>query len=494
MVAQHDAFDKSMSSFEEMMARLERAAADGTPLPRAEERLQRDLQELGRSLLQDYVDAQGTGDLGPVFGYHGRSLRRLDEVHDRRFVTVFGELTICRTVYGTRETQKHELVPLDARLGLPDSEFSPLLEDWAQFMCVESAYGKSQSQLERILGFRLTVRSLEQMNKRMGSAVESFRETESIPPKDEEGSILVVTADGKGVPMRRNPSDDPGHEGKRRLKGEKKNKKREACVGAVYTIDPFHRTSADIVSEIHRRNRRSDRPSPCHKRVRAELTRVIDGVESHGKHRTFEWLAHEASNRGLGTGRALVCLMDGDRALWRRQEDCLPGATRILDLFHVMERLWAAAHCFHAEGSEEAQAFVDDRLLRILDGDVGRVTGGLRQMMTKQALRGARRKRLQAVITYLANNRCYMKYDEYLEAGYPIGSGVAEGACRHLVKDRMELAGMRWRVDGAQAMLSLRAISLNDQWDDFNRHRIRDEQRRIHPYRSRVQSEWGKAA
>jgi len=440
------------------------------------------------------VDAEGTGDLGPTFEHQGRTLRRLDELHDRSFVTVFGELLIRRTVYGTRETQKHEAIPLDARLGLPAGMFSPLLEDWAQSMCVENAYGKAERQLERILGFSLTIRSLEFMNVRMSGAVESFHETESAPPADEEGAILVVTADGKGVPMRRGSSDGTGREGKRRTKGEKKNKKRQACVGAVYTIDPFRRKPEDIVDELRRRRRAEKRPSPCHKHVRAELTREIDGVEQNGKELTFAWLAEEAFRRGGDGTRPLVCLMDGDRALWAMQEEHLPEATCILDLFHVLERLWTAAHCFHREGSDEAEAFVDDRLLRILEGDVGRVIGGLRQMMTKHSLRGSRRQRLQSVITYLENNRQYMQYDTYLKAGYPIGSGVAEGACRHLVKDRMEQTGMRWTTTGAQAMLDLRAIHLNDEWDDFNRHRIAEEQKRLYPYRAAVQAEWRRAA
>jgi hypothetical protein len=303
--------------------------------------------------------------------------------------------------------------------------------------------------------------------------------TESVPFHTEEGSILVVTADGKGVPMRREPSEGSGREGKRRTKGEKANKKREACVGAVYTIDPFRRTAADVVDEVRRRRRSDDRPVPCHKHVRAELTRVVDGVETNGKTRTFEWLAKEASRRR--GSRPLVCLMDGARALWAVQQSHLPDAIGVLDIFHVMERLWTAAHCFHPEGSSEAEAFVDDRLERLLEGDVGRVTGGLKQMMTKHALRGSRRQRLQSVITYFQNNRQYMRYDEYLRAGFPIGSGVAEGACRHLVKDRMELTGMRWRVEGAQAMLELRAMRLNDQWDAFMDYRAKQEQERLYP-------------
>ena len=148
-----------------------------------------------------------------------------------------------------------------------------------------------------------------------------------------------------------------------------------------------------------------------------------------------------------------------------------------------MQRLWAAAHCFHPEGSDQARAFVTERLERILNGDVGRVIGGLKQMATKSKLRGSRGQRLQEVVTYLGNNRQFMHYDEYLAKGYPIGSGVVEGACRHLVKDRMELAGIHWKTEGAQAMLNLRAVYLNDEWEAFHSYRVDQESERLYPYR-----------
>jgi len=159
-----------------------------------------------------------------------------------------------------------------------------------------------------------------------------------------------------------------------------------------------------------------------------------------------------------------------------------------------LERLWQAAHCFHPEGSQAAQRFVTDRLLRMLEGEVGYMIGGLKQMATKQKLKGSRARQLHAAIGYLERNRRFMRYHEYLAAGYPIGSGVAEGACRHLVKDRMELAGMRWRIPGAQAMLDLRAVYLNNDWDAFHQHRIAEERRKLYPYRSLVQRKRRKAA
>ena len=159
--------------------------------------------------------------------------------------------------------------------------------------------------------------------------------------------------------------------------------------------------------------------------------------------------------------------MDGERALWEAQRVYFSEAVGILDLFHVLERLWAVAHCFHREGTREAGQFVEDKLRDLLQGRVGYVIGGFRQRLTKGKLSGARRKVLESAIEYMENNRQHMRYDKYLAAGYPIGSGVAEGACRHLVKDRMEQTGMRWTVQGAQAMLHVRALYLNDQWEDF---------------------------
>jgi len=111
---------------------------------------------------------------------------------------------------------------------------------------------------------------------------------------------------------------------------------------------------------------------------------------------------------------------------------------------------------------------------------VGYVIGGLRRLRDQHDLRGEKRRTVEAAIRYYENNRDHMRYDEYLAAGYPIGSGVAEGACRHLVKDRMERTGMRWTVDGAQAMLHLRATYLNGDWQQFIDYRIETEQEALY--------------
>jgi len=489
MMTQEAAILKGQEQLEAMVSLIRRAAKDGQPIDRVEENLWNRLLVLGRTLLEGFVEATGPGDQGPTLEHEGRTLQRLESMHARRYVSVFGELTIRRHVYGTRETQKHEVVPADARLGLPESDFSHLLQDWDQTFCVQGSYEQSRRTVERVLGLGQSVRSLEQMTESMGGTVEAFYESQPVPPAEEEGSILVLTADGKGVPMRRDAQQDPPAVRGRRKKGEKANKKRMACVGGVYTIDPFVRTAGDVVDEVLR-----DARKPGHKQLRAELTRTLEGSEVNGKQRIFSWLAEQVLARNPDGSKPVVCVMDGERALWKILQALVPAATCILDIFHVLERLWQAAHCFHAEGSEAAKAFVTDRLDRLLRGQVGYVIGGLKQMSTKQHVRGSRKKQLAAAIGYLERNRRFMRYEQYLAAGYPIGSGVAEGACRHLVKDRMELTGMRWCVAGAQAMLNLRAVYINQQWDAFQQHRIEQERQRLYPYRSLVERKWKAAA
>jgi hypothetical protein len=483
ILAQEQAVLKGQAEFEHMVSFVRQASAAGCGIDQVERDLWKRLLSLGRALLESFVEAQGAGDLGPTLAYEGRTLRRLDRLHDRRYLSIFGALTIRRHVYGTREAQKHEVVPLDARLNLPESDFSYVLQGWDQHLCVKGPYDEARETVQEILGLGQSVGRLEGMNLAMAAQVESFRQAQPTPPADEEGSILVLTSDGKGVPMRK---DEPAKRG-RRTKGEKANKKRMACVGAAYTIDPFVRGADDVVDEVMREKAAEDRPVPRHKEVRAELTRPIDGGrEVNGKGRIFSWLKQQVAARNPKGDKPVVCVMDGERALWKMLANYLPGIVCILDLFHVLERLWAAAHCFHPEGTDEARQFVSARLRKVLEGDVGRVIGGMRQMASKRGLEGAKLKQLQAALGYLHRNRRLMHYDRYLAAGYPIGSGVAEGACRHLVKDRMERTGMRWVVPSAQAMLDLRAVHASDRWDDYQTYRIDAERRRLYPYEATI--------
>ena len=494
ILAREQAILKAEEEFQNMIEMAKQAADNGVMIHEVEGDLWERLLKIGRLTLQGYVEAQGTGDLGQTIDYEGQEHNRLDGLFNRRYVSIFGELLIPRTVYGTRLTQKFEVIPLDARLGLPESDFSYVLQGWDQSFCVQNSYDKSRNNIQRILAIGQTIGSLEQMNRCMAEDVDGFHDSQPAPSPDKEDSILVLTADGKGVPMRRNPEQDGPSPRGRLKKGQKAGKKREACVGGVYTVEPFVRTAKDVVDEVLRKKKKAKRPVPKNKKLRAALTQQVDGKEVKGKERIFSWLSEQVEARNKDDTKQVVCVMDGDRSLWKMLIRFVAGVVCILDIYHALERLWSAAYCFFPEGSEEAKAFVAERLERILEGKVGYVIGGLKQMNTKGNLSKRHREQLSKVIVYLENNRRFMKYDEYLKNGYPIGSGVVEGACRHLVKDRMEGTGMRWRVVGAQSMLNLRAVLLNDDWDFFQEYRIESNCRKLYPYREIIELQWNEAA
>ena len=494
ILAREQAILKAEEEFQNMIKMVHEAADNGVMIHEVEGNLWERLLKIGRLTLQGYVDYQGSGDIGATLKHEGQELNRLDDLFDRRYVSIFGDLLIARTVYGTRLTQKFEVIPLDARLGLPESDFSYVLQGWDQSLCVQNSYDTSRHNIQRILGLGQTIGSLEQMNRCMAENVDEFHASQSVPSPDQEDSILVLTADGKGVPMRRElEKDGPSPHG-RLQKGQKAGKKREACVGGVYTVEPFVRTAEEVVNEVLRKKKKAKRPVPKNKQLRAALTQNVDGKEVKGKERIFSWLSEQVEARNQDGTKQVVCVMDGDRALWKMLTRFVVGVVCILDIYHALERLWDAAYCFFPEGSAEAKAFVTERLERILEGKVGYVIGGLKQMNTKGHLSKRRREQLLKVIVYLENNRKFMKYDEYLAKGYPIGSGVVEGACRHLVKDRMEGTGVRWRVVGAQSMLNLRAVFLNNDWDFFQHYRIESNTRKLYPYRQIIESEWSKVA
>jgi hypothetical protein len=180
--------------FEKLTETLCRAVDEGHELGELERDLFHSLLSLGRTLTQEYVENMGRGDLGVSLEHEGRTLKRLPQLHDRRYVSVFGEIKISRTVYGTRETQKHEIAPLDARLNLPESDFSYFVQELDQAQCVRNSYSESRSTLEQVFGLRQTVGSLEKMNVSMSGTVESFRASQPVSAAEEEGSIMVFTA------------------------------------------------------------------------------------------------------------------------------------------------------------------------------------------------------------------------------------------------------------------------------------------------------------
>jgi len=487
-----DRFCKAAKAFSEVLNKLQHAAERGDAVHEVEETTWSGLIEMGREMIVGYINKQDEEIPRPkVIEYEGKKLHRLPGRRMRPYVSAFGPTPFWRNVYAARETQRQEVVPLDAKLGMPEGNTSYLLQKWSGTKCVKESYQESRATLLEILGFAPSVNCLEDIIARAAEHAEVYLDQqEPVDPTTEE-EFLVATSDCKGVPMRHvdAPQTKQGDDlprRKRLKKGEKNGQKRMACVGGVYSVAPFRRTADDVLDEILRQEKQAQRPKPQNKRLRAVLTRQVDDREVNAKDVVFDWLAKEVQQRDPHEHRTVVAVMDGETKLRDLQELKIGRAIGILDIWHVTEYLWKLAYCFHPEGSAEAEAFVETYLRKLLEGNVGRVIGGIRQMATKRELSKHKCEKVEQCLNYFAERCEYMKYDEYLAAGYPIGSGVVEGACRHLVKDRMEQTGMRWRIAGAQAVLSLRAIYVNDDWDAFHADRIQTEQRKLYPYKKHL--------
>jgi hypothetical protein len=478
-------FAKATERFLHGLEAIDEAAGRDAPVHEVERLVWQGMLETAREEVAAYIHMQDTDDCPAEIEVEGKRLRRLEKKRRRRYLSAFGPIAYERDVYAARETQRQEVIPLDAKLGMPKGDTSYVLENWLGAACTGDSYKETRESFRRIFGFAPSVHGLEGMVGQLAEYAETFfDEQPPVDPQSEE-SIVVATSDCKGVPMRRAPGDIAPQR-KRLKKGEKHGRKRMACVGGVYSVAPFRRSVDDVLDEILRKKREAKRPRPQNKRLRAVLTREVDGQEVNGKEVIFGWLAEEVHKRDPQERRTVVAIMDGETKLRDLQEATLPGAVGILDIWHVTERLWKLAYCFHPEGSAEAETFVGVYLRKMLEGKVAAVIRGLRQKATKQDLSKAKRCEMEKHLEYFNARRASMRYQEYLARGYPIGSGVVEGACRHLVKDRMEQTGMHWRVPGAQAVLSLRAIYVNEAWTSFHAARIEREQQTLYPYRDHL--------
>jgi hypothetical protein len=476
---------------------LEDAYKAGDAAHEVEGGLFRKLLDFGYQALGMFFSACGDGDEGKeVILPDGRRVRRLVELHPREYLSVFGLYELSRVAYGTREGQKIDYVPLDAKLKLPESKFSYLLQDWDQSLAVETPYAKVNETIARILGLHQSVNSLERTNRKMSALVEAFWASQAVPPADAEGALMVCTADGKGVPIRREteePAEPPQNplSSEKEDKEEKSGRKKVSLVGAAYTVDPYQRTPEEVLEALFRSQKDASqhppsRPKPLFKRVRASLLRDAADTSRPSYEEIFGWLAQEVRERNADGHKPMACIMDGQESLWNALHAHLPDVNviEILDLLHACSYVWDAAHLFHKKKSKAASCFAKERILRILKGEVTMVIRGLRWKATHEKLSDKRREKLEGICGYLENNAHRMAYHEYLAAGYPIASGVIEGACRHVVKDRMERSGMRWVLDGAHAMLGLRCIHLSGAWDEFIRFRIQRECERLYPGQS----------
>ncbi len=399
--------------------------------------------------------------------YHGE--------RTRTYLSIFGRVAVTRPYF--YRTGVGGVAPVDALLSLPPTVCSDLVRETAEELGVEGVYHKGLGVLRRLLGLQLSTRTLQEQVGEDAPEVEAFYAQQGPPPPAEDAPILVVQADGKGVPIVRPPTTAaPVRLGK----GQKHGSKKEATLTAIYTIAPTVRTPEAVAARLFATagTAAADHPArtgPQGKRLWATLT---------GKDAALAEAAGQVAAREGGHLTHRVALTDGCQALQERVQRQFPTFTLVLDLIHATEYLWKAATALLGETNGRRTAWVKARTLQLLHSQSAAVVADLRPLA--ETPRRARRARtvLAAVAAYLERNAPYMDYAAYLARGWPIATGVIEGACRHLVKDRCALSGMRWTIAGAEALLHLRCVHENGDWDAYHAFRRRQRHQRLYalPY------------
>lgn len=436
-------------------------------------------REMNRKMLEAHMRARGQGDVGEaveVIDENGAAVHAHRRVQERHENTLFGEIAVERLAY--QHPGKESIRPLDEQTQLPDRSFSYAVQSVLARRAVQGPFDEAIAAVEELTGLQVSKRSAEDLARDAAADFDAFYAQHTLKPPQETAGIVVGTVDGKGVPMVKEGRAEPIVRLKR---GEKANKKRMATVAAVYTIEPRIRTPEDVAESLFRpelrvlsggkESQRSKRSKPEQKRVWASLAKTKEDI--------IQEVGIEMNVRDPEKAKKHVVVTDGERALQIRVLEHIPGILLILDLFHVLEKLWTVAHIFHAEGSVEAKEWVHDRALRILRGHVSQVVKGIGQSATKRGIKGAKREIIDSVLGYLYRNRDRMRYNCYLAEGLPIASGAVEGACKNLVKDRMERSGMRWKQPTAEAVLKLRALYLSGDFNDYWAFHVKQEQTRL---------------
>jgi len=440
-------------------------------------------RELMLKLFQSHIDSRGPGvAAAPILGAEG-SERRRQRLHERGLSTVFGEVRIQRYGYGADGVES--LHPLDAELNLPREEYSLGVRRMAAESAALVSFDDTVHTIAERSGKVIGKRQVEALVQRAAVDFDAFYTQNAPDPKEQSSGILVLSADGKGVVMRpddlreatRNAAQTKENKlGKRLSRGEKSNRKRMATVAAVYTVAPYKRTPEQVtrtLAPLHEIEQ--DRPEIEHKRVWASLEKspedVLEAAFLEGLRRDP---CHQKKWVGLVDGNALQLKLLKKLAHKHRVE-----VTIVMDIIHVTEYLWDASTAFCEETSKEREQWVSKRLLSVLRGKAAQVAAGMRRSATRRKLTEKQRKTADNAARYLSNHKQFMHYDEYLAKGFPIATGVIEGACRHLVCDRMDGVA-RWSLKGAEAVLRLRAIRSSGDFNAYWDYHVKQEYQRNH--------------
>jgi hypothetical protein len=476
-------FTEARALFENMVGWLSSDSVCGLEHGELEKKLFTNGNELLRRLLQGYLDRRRNDEIeGECLG-SDEAKRTHKRNQSRKLTTIFGTVIVNRIGYGGRKITC--LNPLDAELNLPTEQYSHGLRQRVASSVALNGFNETVEIIKKTTAAVVPKRQVEELAFRCASDFDKFYEHQQTQLKQLEhtGEIVVISADGKGVIMRTEdlrPNTQKraltNHKklDKRLTKGEKRNSKRMATVASVYTISPFVRTPQQIINPKESQDLK--RPRPEGKRVWASLVKQPEQV--------IKEAIEEALHRDPNQQKRFCALVDGNKTqlaiLKKFARKYSINLTIVLDIIHVIEYLWKAAFSFHSPTSKEAEAWVSQHLVRILEGKSSLVASGMRRSATLLKLDPGKRQSVDKCANYLLNNSSYLKYNDYLSAGLPIATGVIEGACRYLIKDRMDITGARWSLEGAEAVLRLRSLHVSGDWNDYWHFHLKQEHQRNH--------------
>jgi hypothetical protein len=460
-------------------------------------------RELLRGLVQLALDAQADREvrLPQVTGQDGVPRTRAEPGHERPVVTGLGQVRVRRIGYRSGVRGAGSLFPRDAVLNLPPLEYSWALQRLAEMFCRAVAYERAHEFVHAATGVRIGKRQLEQITMAAAADAERFyqdRLQDQAGPagtgEDQQERLppLAISADGKGVAMlpgaRRRRTRAPEQKvrtfDKRAGTGEKKGCKRMAETGAVFDVAVPGRPERDGPARTPEQVMRPDpgeppaRPHAVNRWYACDITA--------GRDVTIGKIFDEAGRRDPDHLRTWIALVDGDvHQLGLIQAAAAARGitlTILIDFIHVLEYLWKTAWCFHPPRDPAMEDWVIAQALDILHGRVSDVIARIGQLAADHPPKpgGEHAKIIRKTLSYLENKQPYLDYPAALANGWPIATGVIEGACRHLVQDRMGITGARWSLDGAQAMLWLRAIAASGDTDAYWDWHISQERQRNH--------------
>ncbi|EKU96196.1 hypothetical protein Lepto7375DRAFT_5648 [Leptolyngbya sp. PCC 7375] len=466
-------FESALAQFNELVDRLSSADSQNWEHGKLERYIHESGTELLRRLYQGHLDLRYASEdyQSEVVGSDGETRPHRRKQTQRNLETLFGEVTLNRVGYSTQKPEVSALYPSDGILNLPPDKYSDELRKRVAVEASKVSFSETSRTISSTTGGAIGKRQCEEVTVKVAQDFEDFYAQRAIDRRVASDELLVITTDGKGIVM--HPSDlreatakaaqkakDSPSKRTRLSPGQKRQRKRMATVASVYHVPRYPRQADDIIGD---QRDPPVRPVISDKRVWASVEQDAKTVIEHA--------FVEASTRDPDHQRDWVVLVDGElhqlatlNAMARKQDVTV---TIVLDFIHVLEYVWKAAFCFFSSGSEEAETWVQERALRILQGKASDVAAGIRRSATLQNLDTKARENVDKCADYLLKNRPYLLYDEYLDRGYPIASGVIEGACRHLVNDRMEITGARWRLDRAEAVLRIRALRASDDFEAY---------------------------